>query len=107
MMTPMCSTSLFTSTRMADSIPGARKATGTTVARELELESKSFWLCSIFKRWLLTDLFDDRNVNIPWPDQGMGDSDYMFAFQQVVMPIALEFDPDLVIGKAVTPSLMH
>lgn len=37
----------------------------------------------------------------------MGDSDYMFAFQQVVMPIALEFDPDLVIGKAVTPSLMH
>ena len=28
----------------------------------------------------------------------MGDGDYMFAFQQVVMPIAYEFDPDLVIG---------
>lgn len=39
-----------------------------------------------------------RNVNIPWPSQGMGDGDYMYAFQQVVMPIAQEFDPDLVIG---------
>jgi acetoin utilization deacetylase AcuC-like enzyme len=38
------------------------------------------------------------NVNIPWPTKGMGDGDYMFAFQQVVMPIAYEFDPDLVIG---------
>jgi histone deacetylase 6 len=28
----------------------------------------------------------------------MGDGDYMFAFQQVVMPIAQEFDPDLVIS---------
>jgi hypothetical protein len=30
----------------------------------------------------------------------MGDGDYMYAFQQVVMPIATEFDPDLVIGKS-------
>jgi len=29
----------------------------------------------------------------------MGDGDYMFAFQQVVMPIAYEFDPDFVIGR--------
>lgn len=29
----------------------------------------------------------------------MGDGDYMLAFQQVVMPIAQEFDPGLVIGK--------
>lgn len=29
----------------------------------------------------------------------MGDGDYMFAFQEVVMPIAQEFDPDLVISK--------
>ncbi|OKP12270.1 Histone deacetylase clr3 [Penicillium subrubescens] len=41
-----------------------------------------------------------KNVNIPWPDQGMGDGDYMHAFQKVVMPIALEFDPDLVIISA-------
>ncbi len=43
---------------------------------------------------------DLRNVNIPWPDKGMGDGDYMHAFQKVVMPIALEFDPDLVISKS-------
>ena len=41
-----------------------------------------------------------RNVNIPWSDSGMGDADYLFAFQQVVMPIAHEFDPDLVIISA-------
>lgn len=40
-----------------------------------------------------------RNVNIPWPEQGMGDGDYMHAFREVVMPIATEFDPDLVISK--------
>lgn len=45
---------------------------------------------------LTDDLF--RNVNIPWPSQGMGDGDYMYAFQQVVMPIAQEFNPDLVIS---------
>lgn len=44
-------------------------------------------------------MIDLRNVNIPWPDKGMGDGDYMHAFQKVVMPIALEFNPDLVISK--------
>lgn len=28
----------------------------------------------------------------------MGDEDYIFAFQRIVMPIAMEFDPDFVIG---------
>jgi acetoin utilization deacetylase AcuC-like enzyme len=41
-----------------------------------------------------------RNINIPWPTKGMGDADYLLAFQQVVMPVAYEFDPDLVISKA-------
>lgn len=41
-----------------------------------------------------------RNVNIGWHEQGMGDSDYMAAFQKIVMPIAQEFDPDLVIISA-------
>lgn len=40
------------------------------------------------------------NVNIGWNDQGMGDGEYMAAFQKVVMPIAQEFDPDLVIISA-------
>ena len=41
-----------------------------------------------------------RNVNIPWPDSGMGDGDYLAAFQRVVMPIAHEFAPDFVIISA-------
>jgi histone deacetylase 6 len=40
---------------------------------------------------------EGKNINIPWPQHGMGDGDYLLAFQQIVMPIAQEFDPDLVI----------
>lgn len=38
-----------------------------------------------------------KNINIPWSNKGMGDADYLFAFQHVVMPIAYDFDPDLVL----------
>jgi histone deacetylase 6 len=41
-----------------------------------------------------------KNVNIGWHNQGMGDGEYMAAFQRIVMPIAQEFDPDLVIVAA-------
>jgi histone deacetylase 6 len=41
-----------------------------------------------------------KNVNIPWSEHGMGDAEYMYAFQEVVIPIATEFDPDLVIISA-------
>ncbi|KAE9971766.1 hypothetical protein EG328_005384 [Venturia inaequalis] len=41
-----------------------------------------------------------RNINIPWPSQGMKDGDYIYAFQKIVMPCAMEFDPDLVIISA-------
>ncbi|GAB7352903.1 hypothetical protein MBLNU459_g3492t1 [Dothideomycetes sp. NU459] len=41
-----------------------------------------------------------RNVNIPWKTAGMTDADYIYAFQQVVMPIAQDFAPDLVIVSA-------
>ncbi|KAI9807599.1 MAG: hypothetical protein M1825_005539 [Sarcosagium campestre] len=44
------------------------------------------------------------NVNIAWSDQGMADGDYMYAFQALVMPIASEFDPDLVISTTPIPS---
>ncbi|KAI0769366.1 histone deacetylase complex protein [Trametes elegans] len=37
------------------------------------------------------------SVNIPWPEGGMGDADYILAFQKIIMPIAMEFSPDLVI----------
>jgi histone deacetylase 6 len=41
-----------------------------------------------------------KNVNIPWPDKGMTDADYLAAFQRIVMPIATEFAPDFVIISA-------
>ncbi|KAI8624593.1 histone deacetylase [Xylariaceae sp. FL1651] len=41
-----------------------------------------------------------KNVNIAWPSQGMGDGEYFAAFQKIVMPIAQEFNPDLVIISA-------
>ncbi|KAF2016574.1 hypothetical protein BU24DRAFT_346359 [Aaosphaeria arxii CBS 175.79] len=41
-----------------------------------------------------------KNVNIPWDEHGMGDAEYIYAFQEVVVPIASEFDPDLVIISA-------
>jgi histone deacetylase 6 len=43
---------------------------------------------------------EGKNVNIPWAEHGMGDPEYIYAFQEVVMPIATEFDPDLVIISA-------
>ncbi|KAL1554794.1 Histone deacetylase 15, variant 3 [Salvia divinorum] len=39
-------------------------------------------------------------VNIPWGRGGVGDNDYIFAFQHVVLPIAAEFDPDFTIVSA-------
>ncbi|EPS37463.1 hypothetical protein H072_8853 [Dactylellina haptotyla CBS 200.50] len=40
------------------------------------------------------------NVNIPWATGGIGDADYIYAFQRVIMPIAYEYEPDLVIISA-------
>ena len=41
-----------------------------------------------------------KNINIGWHEQGMGDGEYMAAFQKIVMPISHEFNPDLVIISA-------
>ena len=40
------------------------------------------------------------NVNIPWNKKGMGDAEYIAAFQQVVMPIAYQFNPELILVSA-------
>ncbi|THH11513.1 hypothetical protein EW146_g8016 [Bondarzewia mesenterica] len=40
------------------------------------------------------------SVNIPWPEAGMKDADYIYAFQKIVMPIAMEYAPELVIISA-------
>ncbi|KAI3865877.1 hypothetical protein MKX03_014509 [Papaver bracteatum] len=39
-------------------------------------------------------------VNIPWKCGGVGDCDYIFAFKNIVLPIALEYSPDLTIISA-------
>ncbi|KAK7265018.1 hypothetical protein RJT34_32634 [Clitoria ternatea] len=39
-------------------------------------------------------------VNIPWSRGGVGNNDYSFAFQHVVLPIASEFNPDFTIISA-------
>lgn len=40
------------------------------------------------------------NVNIPWNASGMGDTEYTLAFFSVVMPVAYQFDPELVLVSA-------
>ncbi|KAM9475391.1 histone deacetylase 6 [Clarias gariepinus] len=40
------------------------------------------------------------NVNIPWNNAKMGDPEYLAAFHHVVMPIAREFAPELVLVSA-------
>lgn len=44
-----------------------------------------------------------RSVNIPWPTKGMADADYLYAFEKIVLPIAYEFAPELVISKSAIP----
>ncbi|XP_037919448.1 histone deacetylase 6 isoform X1 [Hermetia illucens] len=40
------------------------------------------------------------NVNIPWNKKGMGDTEYAIVFQNIIMPIAYEFNPELVLISA-------
>ncbi|XP_062890991.1 histone deacetylase 6 isoform X3 [Mobula hypostoma] len=39
-------------------------------------------------------------VNIPWNEKRIGDSEYMAAFQRIVMPICYQFQPELVLVSA-------
>ena len=39
-------------------------------------------------------------INIGWSRTGMGDEEYAAAFQSIVMPVAREFQPDLVLVSA-------
>lgn len=40
------------------------------------------------------------NVNVAWSGGRMGDSDYICAFHRLILPIATEFNPDLVLVSA-------
>ncbi|XP_017904436.1 PREDICTED: histone deacetylase 10 isoform X1 [Capra hircus] len=39
-------------------------------------------------------------VNLPWNQVGMGNADYVAAFLHVLLPLAFEFDPELVLVSA-------
>ncbi|XP_075409565.1 polyamine deacetylase HDAC10 isoform X1 [Tenrec ecaudatus] len=39
-------------------------------------------------------------VNLPWNQVGMGNADYMAAFLHILLPLAFEFDPELVLVSA-------
>eukprot|EP00472_Partenskyella_glossopodia_P007590 CAMPEP_0197539420 /NCGR_PEP_ID=MMETSP1318-20131121/62648_1 /TAXON_ID=552666 /ORGANISM="Partenskyella glossopodia, Strain RCC365" /LENGTH=610 /DNA_ID=CAMNT_0043098139 /DNA_START=561 /DNA_END=2393 /DNA_ORIENTATION=+ len=41
-----------------------------------------------------------KTVNVPLPTHGFGDSEYLQIFEQVLLPIAREFSPDLVLVSA-------
>jgi histone deacetylase 6 len=38
-----------------------------------------------------------KNVNVPWPEGGFRDHDYLHVFNRLLMPIAMEFQPEIVI----------
>ncbi|KAG0200958.1 Histone deacetylase hda1 [Mortierella sp. GBA30] len=41
-----------------------------------------------------------RNINIPWPCSGMGDSEYIYTFNKIIMPIIYEFAPEFILVSA-------
>ncbi|XP_040008234.1 histone deacetylase 6 [Xiphias gladius] len=43
---------------------------------------------------------EGRNINLPWNQTGMTDADYIAAFQQLLLPVACEFQPQLVLVSA-------
>lgn len=91
--TPPCCTCLCIATNKVHSIPAAHLAACSLAARVPAWGSKyAHPLPNAF-----TQLFS--SVNVPWPQMGMTDADYLHAFQKIVMPIALEFAPELVISK--------
>ena len=42
----------------------------------------------------------ETSVNLAWSQKGMGDAEYVVAFERVILPIMTEFDPDLVLVSA-------
>lgn len=95
-MIQLSSTCLSTGMTVVPSIQVAPSVAWRCVARDLE------WgrACSNPSRAAPTHLTCSRSVNVPWPEPGMGDADYLYAFQTIIMPIAYEFAPDLVISES-------
>ncbi|CAF88355.1 unnamed protein product, partial [Tetraodon nigroviridis] len=65
-------------------------------------EQGSFWphLPESDSHFVGTPRAAGRNINLPWNKTGMTDADYISAFQQLLLPIAHEFQPQLVLVSA-------
>ncbi|XP_055961168.1 histone deacetylase 18-like isoform X1 [Mercurialis annua] len=40
------------------------------------------------------------NINVPWENTGCGDADYLAVWDHILLPVAKEFDPDMIIVSA-------
>lgn len=89
----------FIATKEGNFIPAAPLGAYSRVGKALALDSESYLFAAASY-----SLYS--SVNIPWPEKGMTDADYIHAFQKIVMPIAMEFAPELVISmlNSVRPS---
>ncbi|XP_040909324.1 histone deacetylase 6 isoform X2 [Toxotes jaculatrix] len=65
-------------------------------------EQGSFWphLPESDSQFVGSGRAEGRNINLPWNKMGMTDADYIAAFQQLLLPVAYEFQPQLVLVSA-------
>uniref|UniRef100_A0AAQ5ZG52 Protein deacetylase HDAC6 n=1 Tax=Amphiprion ocellaris TaxID=80972 RepID=A0AAQ5ZG52_AMPOC len=65
-------------------------------------ELGSFWphLSESDSHFVGSGRAEGRNINIPWNKTEMTDADYITAFQHVLLPVAYEFQPQLVLVSA-------
>ncbi|XP_022619603.1 histone deacetylase 6 isoform X1 [Seriola dumerili] len=65
-------------------------------------EQGSFWphLPESDSQFVGSGRGEGRNINLPWNQTRMTDADYIAAFQQLLLPVAYEFQPQLVLVSA-------
>uniref|UniRef100_A0A7N8Y2X4 Histone deacetylase 6 n=1 Tax=Mastacembelus armatus TaxID=205130 RepID=A0A7N8Y2X4_9TELE len=65
-------------------------------------EQGAFWphLTESGSQFVGSGRAEGRNINLPWNKTGMTDADYITAFQQLLLPVAYEFQPQLVLVSA-------
>lgn len=80
---------------MANSIHAGLSEVWNLAGKARDLDSKSGNIVDVVIMFIRSS-----SVNIPWPGEGMADADYIYAFQKIVMPIAMEFAPELVISES-------
>lgn len=61
---------------------------------------KLFYPPSGFPEETGKDIGAGFSVNVGWSQKGMGDADYLLAFSRILLPLAYQFNPDLVIISA-------